>query len=108
MPTFFGLGVLWPAGASWADAVEAFVGPLDEHPALERLEGNRVTHLLERQRLALACEAAAVRIAALEDELRRLLDSRAVAVAERLSSVRGSDAVSRARIGALLGGERAD
>jgi Methyltransferase domain len=102
VPAFFGLGALWSRGAPWAGGVEEVIGSIDDHPVLERLEGNRITHLIERQRLALAGQAATARITALEDELRLLRGSRAVAIAERLSSISGSGAVSRARISELL------
>jgi hypothetical protein len=45
VPVFFGLAVVWPADAPWAQAVAAFLGPWDRHPVLERLESNRVHHL---------------------------------------------------------------
>lgn len=115
IPAFFGFGALWPEDATWAPAVEAIVAPLDNHPVLERLEGNRVAHLLERQRLSALCTdlidaraadaadaGASARIAELEAELNTLLGSRAFAVAERISTARGSDAVSRERLRKLL------
>jgi len=110
VPAFFGLGVIWATAAAWADDVAAVVEPFADDPVLERLEGNRVTHLLERQRLGRPdaagaspeLAAAQARIAELELELRSLLDSRSFALAERVSSLRGSDGVSRARLRALL------
>jgi hypothetical protein len=97
VPAFFGFAALWPADAPWAAAVAALVEPLHDHPVLERLEGNRVVHLLERMRL----EGRAHQLAKLEAEVRPILDSRAMAIAERLSSLRGrggEPAVSRARL----------
>jgi precorrin-6B methylase 2 len=49
VPAFFGLGVLWPRDAPWAAAVSKIVGPLDRHPVLERLEADRVSHLIAEQ-----------------------------------------------------------
>ena len=34
IPAFFGLAVIWPAAATWADAVAALVMPLSNHPVL--------------------------------------------------------------------------
>jgi Methyltransferase domain len=45
LPLFFGLAVVWPADAPWAQAVAEFLEPWDRHPVLERLEANRVYHL---------------------------------------------------------------
>jgi hypothetical protein len=45
LPVFFGLAVVWPADAPWAQAVAEFLEPWDQHPVLERLESNRVHHL---------------------------------------------------------------
>lgn len=42
IPCFFGLAVLWPRGAGWADRMLGLLGPLDGHPLLSRLEANRV------------------------------------------------------------------
>ena len=105
MPAFFGFAAIWPASARWADAVGALLDPLHDHPVLERLEGNRVVHLIERIRFGeLLREAEVERLERLEAELRRIRDSRAMAVAERLSALRGGGEplVSRARIDAAL------
>jgi hypothetical protein len=45
LPMFFGLAVVWPADAPWAQGVARFLEPWDRHPVLERLEANRVYHL---------------------------------------------------------------
>jgi Methyltransferase domain len=45
LPPFFGLAVIWPADAPWAQAIAKFLEPWDRHPVLERLEANRVYHL---------------------------------------------------------------
>jgi hypothetical protein len=48
IPAFFGLGVLWPEDAFWAEDVEALVAPWDRNPMVERLEENRIWHLIAR------------------------------------------------------------
>ncbi len=86
IPAFFGLGVLWPKDADWSGAVEDLVGPWDRNPVLERLEHQRVERIVDRDRLRRRNEA-----------LGALLGSRAFALAERLSRLRGrgDPAVSR-------------
>jgi hypothetical protein len=49
VPAFFGFGVLWHVDAPWAAAVAEIVAPFDRHPVLERLEADRVAHLLAEQ-----------------------------------------------------------
>jgi hypothetical protein len=48
IPAFFGLGVLWPESAPWAEDVAALVAPWDRNPMVERLEENRIWHLIAR------------------------------------------------------------
>jgi hypothetical protein len=50
VPAFFGFGILWRNEAPWAAAVTDIVGPFDRHPVLQRLERDRVVHLLSWQR----------------------------------------------------------
>jgi hypothetical protein len=88
IPAFFGLGVLWPRGAPWADAVAAVVAPWDHNPLLARLERNRVFHLASAQMSLAEAAIARQRAGRREAMLRRLLDSSAFAVAERLSRLR--------------------
>ena len=45
IPSFFGLGVLWQTSAPYADALEAFLGPWDKHPVLQRMEDSRTLFL---------------------------------------------------------------
>jgi Methyltransferase domain len=45
LPPFFGMAVVWPADAPWAQNVAEFLEPWDSHPVMERLEANRVYHL---------------------------------------------------------------
>jgi hypothetical protein len=104
IPAFFGVGVVWDRRASWAAAVETVVAPWDQSPVIERLEADRVAHLLaeERQRREiheLEQRLAQVRTRAERQEqlLRTVLASRAFGLAERLSRVRHRDrsAISR-------------
>ena len=81
VPAFFGLGVVWHHDASWADAVAEVIAPWDRNPLLERMEANRVLHLA-------AAHAQLVRASRSEALLRRLLESSAFSLAERLSRVR--------------------
>jgi hypothetical protein len=81
VPAFFGLGVVWDTDAPWADEMAETLEPWDRNPLLERLETNRVLHLTSTLR-------ANYRAGRQEAVLRRLLESRAFALAERLSRLR--------------------
>jgi hypothetical protein len=81
VPAFFGLGVVWELHAPWAAGLAAVVDPWDRNPLLERLEANRALHLAHSFH-------AHQRAARQEAVLRRLLESRAFSVAERLSRLR--------------------
>lgn len=106
VPSFFGFGALWHTGAPWAQDVAQILDPWDRNPLLERLEANRVHHLaLGHTRLLELSQARAQEVV-----LRRLLNSRAFAIAERLSQLRsragvarGTDVVSRDDIRRVLG-----
>jgi hypothetical protein len=88
VPAFFGLGVVWPTGAPWADPLAELLEPWDRNPLLERLEANRVLHLASSHFQMIEAGKARERAARQEAVLRRLLDSSAFAVAERLSRLR--------------------
>ena len=88
MPVFFGLGVAWHTGAPWSDALARILDPFDRNPILERLEANRVLHLARAHVRLLEAQRANERLARQEALLRRLLESSAFAVAERLSRLR--------------------
>lgn len=94
VPAFFGLGILWSEDADWAPAVAEIVDPWDRNPILERLEANRVGHLVDR---AVAAEQHAL--------LDALLHSRAFAWAEALSRIRqrGEPVLSREKVRRVLG-----
>jgi hypothetical protein len=81
VPVFFGFGAVWHLDAPWSDALSALLDPWDRHPVLERLERNRVLHIAQEFVLA-------QRVARQEAVLRRMLESKAFAIAERLSKLR--------------------
>jgi hypothetical protein len=88
VPAFFGLGVVWATDAPYASAVAEVLDPWDANPVVERLETNRVFHLAEAHvqttHAALWQQRAERRRLVLE----RLLDSRAFALAEKISRLR--------------------
>jgi hypothetical protein len=88
VPAFFGLGVVWPAGVPWSDAVARLLAHWDRNPVLERLESNRVFHLASMHVQMVEAARAQQRAARQEAVLRRLLESSAFGVAERLSRLR--------------------
>lgn len=93
VPAFFGLGVLWTESAPWAGAVAQIVQPWDSSRLLQRLETLRVAHIVDR-----------VKLARQEAVLRSMLGSRAFAVAERVSRLRGRKAtLSRDQVRRALG-----
>jgi len=81
VPAFFGLGVVWDERAPYAAELAGELEPYDRHPVLECLEANRVLHLAAANHLV-------QRAARQEAVLRRLLDSKAFMLAERLSRLR--------------------
>ncbi len=95
VPAFFGLGVVWRDEAAWADALGALLAHWDRNPLLERLEANRVLHLASSHFQMVEAVKAQQRAARQEAVLRRLLDSSAFAVAERLSRLRMRAGVAR-------------
>jgi hypothetical protein len=88
VPAFFGFGVVWHQDAPWSDALAQLLDPWDRNPILERLEANRVFHLAQAHTRLAELWAAQERAARQERVLRRLLESSAFAVAERLSRLR--------------------
>jgi hypothetical protein len=97
VPAFFGFGVVWRDDAPWADAVAETLAPWDGNPLVERLEANRVFHLARAHGLKVQGAIIREREERRDELLRRLLDSRAFSVAERLSRFRqrGEAAVSK-------------
>lgn len=104
VPTFFGLGVVWHRDASWAQELEQVLKPYDRHPVLERMENNRVLHLASMHSQAVQTMLLGQRHQHKEEFLRRLLDSKAFALAERISRLRqrGRPAFSREDVRRLL------
>jgi hypothetical protein len=88
VPAFFGLGVVWDRDAAWAGAVAEVLAPWEGNPLLARLESNRVYHLAEAHVQLVAAALAQQRLARRDAVLRRLLESSAFGLAERLSRAR--------------------
>ena len=88
VPVFFGFGVVWHEDAPYAGELARILDPWDRNPILERLEGNRVHHLAQSHAHLVELWAERERRGEQEAVLRRLLDSSAFAVAERLSLLR--------------------
>jgi hypothetical protein len=104
VPAFFGLGVIWDRSASYADALEAILGPWDRNPVLARLEANRVLHLAawQREQARFAwCNEASQRKDAF---LRKLVQSGTFALAVALSRLRqrGEPAFTKQEVRDLL------
>jgi hypothetical protein len=95
VPAFFGLGAVWREQAPWARDLEALLAQWDRNPVLERLEANRVLHLASSHFQMVEAVKAQQRAARQEAVLRRLLDSSAFAVAERLSRLRVRAGIAR-------------
>ena len=134
VPAFFGFAIVWSRDATWAEAVAEAVEPWDRDPVLERLEANRVHHLVSshirdaklkragaeledlRQRSATLERALADREAELatlrarsrrqERVLAALLDSGGLRLADRFSALRhpGRDWSWASRIQSALAG----
>jgi SAM-dependent methyltransferase len=88
VPAFFGFGVVWHLDAPWSDALARILDPWDRNPLLERLEANRVHHLAQGHEWRAELWREQQRRARQETVLRRLLESSAFALAERLSRLR--------------------
>lgn len=76
VPVVFGLGVVFPRDAPWADEVRRLAGPFHEHPLLERLESNRMDLFLRHigPRRAGASTGDLSLLAAQQEEIRALED----------------------------------
>jgi Methyltransferase domain len=88
VPAFFGLGVAWEVDAPWADAVAEILEEWDRNPLVERLEANRVFHLANARFQRGRALSEQERGARMDELLRRLLDSRTLALAVRISRLR--------------------
>jgi len=100
VPAFFGFGALWSEDAPWAADVEAVLAPFDRNPVLERLEWNRVQHLVAGHARAVMIRDLQQRSQRQETVLRQMLDSRAFGLAERISRLyqRGKPTFSREQV----------
>ncbi len=105
VPAFFGVGFMWDRRAPWAGEVAEVLAPWDRNPMLERLEANRLRQMSERYRITKLLDDLELRSEARDELLRTMLDSRALALAERASGIvrRGRPAFSREEIRAALG-----
>lgn len=88
VPAFFGFGAVWHRDAPWAEAVAEIVDPWDGNPVLRRLEENRLHHLALSHARQAEIWRLQERQARQEGLLRRMLESSAFAVGERLSRLR--------------------
>jgi hypothetical protein len=95
VPAFFGLGVVWRSDAPYAGALSEVLAPWDGHPMLARLEANRVFHLASAHYQLVQATLGHQKLARQEAVLRRLLDSSAFALAERLSRLRHRVGIAR-------------
>lgn len=109
VPAFFGFGAVWHLGAAYAHALADILDPWDRDPVLDRLEANRVHHLAQSHVRQVELWREQQRRARQEALLRRLLQSSAFALAERLSRLRvragvatGQAAISREEIRRVL------
>jgi hypothetical protein len=104
VPTFFGLGVLWHRDEPWAGALAEVLAPYDRHPVLARMEANRVLQLTSMHSQAVQTMRAQQQIQRMKEFLRRLLQSKAFSIAERISRwrQRGEPAFSKEDIRRLL------
>jgi hypothetical protein len=105
IPAFFGFGILWHEEAAWAPRVAQIIEPWDRHPVLQRLEANRVAHLVSNFARARELERERDRRNRQEELLYAMLGSSAFALAERLARLRarGRPTFSREKIRRALG-----
>ncbi len=104
VPAFFGFGIIFPLDAPWADGVASVLDPFDRNPVLERMEHNRVEHLVAGQGRARELEALKKKQARQEAVLHKLVGSSAFALAEKISGLRqrGEPLFSREEVKAAL------
>jgi hypothetical protein len=94
VPAFFGFAVAWDTAAPWSADLARILDPFDRHPVLERLEANRIEHLARAYRHQTEIWELQSQVSRQRVVLKRLLDSSAFAVAERLSRIRASAGVA--------------
>jgi Methyltransferase domain len=88
IPAFFGFGVVWGRDAAYAGELAEILDPWDRNSLIERLEGNRIYHIAQSHLRQVEIWKLHERQARQEAVLRRLLESSAFSVAERLSRMR--------------------
>jgi hypothetical protein len=100
VPAFFGFGMVWESDAPWADAVADILEGWDRNPLLERLEANRVFHLVNARLHCRRAFSERERATRKDELLAQLLNSRTLALAEWISRLRqrGEPAVSREEV----------
>jgi hypothetical protein len=105
VPAFFGVGVVWDGDAHWADAIEQLLEPWDRNPLVERLEANRIFHLVTHRSQLASAFSERERGVRKDQLLRRLLASRTFALAVRISRLRqrGEPAFSTDEVRRALG-----
>jgi hypothetical protein len=107
VPAFFGFGVLYPEDAAYAGALGDLLAPFDQNPVLDRLEANRVAHLVQGYGWFRRHEEMRRRVEIQEELLWRIAGSRALDIAEQVSRVRnrGEPAFTRRQIEQALARE---
>jgi hypothetical protein len=105
IPAFFGLGFIWHHDAPWAGAFAELVAPREGNPMLARLEDNRIRQMTERYRITKLLDDLELSAEAQRELLLAMRDSRALALAERISALRrgGRPAFSRRQVRDALG-----
>jgi hypothetical protein len=100
IPLFFGIGVIWDRGSPGADDVARLVAPWRSNEMLKRVEEHRVAHLVALCKTLRALSDLQGISAHQEDLLRRMLDSSAFAIGERVSRLkqRGHPMFSRDQV----------
>jgi Methyltransferase domain len=94
VPAFFGFGVAWHTDAPWSGEIARILDPFDVNPILERLEANRVAHLARAHVRRVEVWRLQERLSRQEVLLRRMLESSAFSVAERLSRLRAAAGIA--------------
>jgi hypothetical protein len=104
VPLFFGFGLLWQTDAPWADEVARLIAPYDRNPVLQRVEANRVAHLVNGHKDAATIRDLTAQVRRQDELLARMLQSKALGIAEKLSNLkqRGNPIFTRQEIQDLL------
>jgi Methyltransferase domain len=88
VPLFFGLGVVWHRERPWAARVAEALAPWNRNPVLARVEEKRIEHLVAQFRSLQEIDAMRSDDYELQFLLSTMLQSKAFAVAERVSRLR--------------------